>query len=190
MSKIGCGLQRHSRIDFQIRSVRDISSDTPDENLLLKIGLDEDGGFLKVCLSLVLLDDSEQSSMKRRRSLSESPCTPFKDSGVKRLLLLAVVPSVQENYENLLKLLINLGLHTFEELYIASDLKLTNFLLGIMAHGATHPCAWCDSRKGSLHLDGNPRTFETLKTSFWEYMDDRRRKQKEKTSAMWCILPL
>ena len=164
----------------KIRTERNISSDTPDENLLLKIGLDGSGGFLKVCLSLVLLDDNEQSSMKRRRSFCESPCTYFKDSGVKRLLLLAVAPSVQENYENLLKLWINLGLHTFEEeLYIASDLKLTNILLGLMAHGATHPCAWCDSRKGSLHLDGNPRTFETLKTSFWEYMDDGRKKESE-----------
>lgn len=153
-----------------ITSVCEIRRYHTNDNILVKIGIDGGRGFLKMCLSVFPLISAQ-----------ESHCKVFKSSGVKCIFLLAIAPEVQENYENLLKLWTSLSLHNLEtEFTIATDLKLCNLLLGLQAHGATHPCCWCNSTKGNLHLEGTSRTLANLNENFWGWLDDGRKLVKAK----------
>ena len=49
-----------------------------------------------------------------------------------------------------------------------------------MPHGATHPCRWCDAKKGSFQFEGNTRTFQGLQDHFWNYVDAGREKKQAK----------
>ena len=66
----------------------------PEENALVRIGIDGGGGFLKACLSVFDLVEFKQ------------PCTGkhqgerFRDSGVKMVLIIGIVPDIEENYPN------------------------------------------------------------------------------------------
>ena len=72
---------------------RNASSDTP---AVVKLGIDGGGSFLKVCVNIVRCDaDDPERRMKGACS------TRFQDSGVKKLLILAIVENVIENYDNL-----------------------------------------------------------------------------------------
>jgi hypothetical protein len=137
-----------------------------DMDILIRIGIDGGQGFLKVCVSLFSLNGSSAKS--------------FKDSSVQRIFILAIAPNIQENYENLLKLWVTLNLHNMQrEFTIATDLKLCNILLGLMSHGSCHPCCWCSINKDSLHLQGENRTFESMRKDFWKWTDDGKRKREK-----------
>ena len=160
----------------KITTSRGYTSDT-----LIKIGIDGGGGFFKISLSVVQLDAIDAQSDKRRRCYAESPASQIQESSVKRLMLLAVVPEIQENYCNLLKLWTILDINQLEkDFVISADLKICNILLGLMPHGATHPCCWCDAKKGSLQFEGNTRTFQGLQDHFWNYVDAGREKKQAK----------
>lgn len=62
---------------------------------------------------------------------------------------------------------------TIHEKVIATDLKLVNILLGLMAHGSSHPCIWCDSKKDRLHEAGALRTIGNIHEKFWRWYDSR-----------------
>ena len=57
----------------------------------------------------------------------------FKDSGVKRVFLVAAVPYVPENYQNVKKLWLNLKFQNLDSRFtIPTDLNICNILLGMM----------------------------------------------------------
>ena len=117
-------------------------------SMLIRIGIDGGGGFMKICLSIF---DILQPISNKGKTLAKK----FKDSGVKKVFLLAIVPNIPENYWNVKKLWIETGLHTLQRDYtIATDLKLCNILLGLMSHSSLHPCCWCDIDKHNLALEG------------------------------------
>ena len=64
--------------------------------LLIKIGIDRGDGFLKFCTSAL---DNDNLVSKNESGLSKN----FKDSGVKKTFLIAVVPDVPQNYVNVKK---------------------------------------------------------------------------------------
>ena len=114
-------------------------------NLLVEIGMDGVGGFMKICLSLFDVEEDARQVGKK-----------FKDSGVEKLFILAIAPSVQENYENVKLMWISAGLHSFSKKFsLANDLQLANIFLGIMGHGSLHSCCWCDIEKSCLKNLGN-----------------------------------
>lgn len=142
--------------------------DVADDDILIRVGIDGGGGFFKVCLSIFPLQQQRSAA-------------GFKDSGVKRVFLLAIAPSIQENYHNLQKIWVSLGMNSLQRKYvIATDLKLSNMLLGLMAHGALHPCCWCEIDKNNLHEKGTARTMENLQQHFWDYMESGRNATKAK----------
>lgn len=49
---------------------------------------------------------------------------------------------------------------------IISDLKLCNIITGLMAHGAQHPCCWCDVSKANFFEKGEERTIGNIKENF------------------------
>ena len=154
------------------------------DHALIRIGLDGGGGFVKVILSVFDLDEHADPAR-----LSGS--TKFKDSGVKKAFIIGIVPNITENYFNMKKIWINLGLLRFNrDFTIATDLKLCNILLGLMSHSSTHPCCWCDIQKGKLKNKGVLRTLESLGELFWKFYESQATKKEAKNFGNVIHLPM
>ena len=62
----------------------------------------------------------------------------------KKLLLLACVPGIIENYHNIQKLLSHIDFSVFaDKIRYAMDLKMANILTGQQGHSSTFPCHHC-----------------------------------------------
>ena len=96
-------------------------------NHLVKFGMDGGGGLLKVVCSIVTQPDINNNDS----SSSVLAGTQFLDTGVKKLLLLAVAPAVPETYVVMARLLGELRLQDVGGLHIAADLKMANIVLGL-----------------------------------------------------------
>lgn len=111
------------------------------KELLLKIGIDGGGGFLKITLSMVQKEADECSTTREKG---------FKSTGVKKLLLLAIVPGVPEKYANIEQIWTSLLELDRIDAVISGDLKIINLLLGIMGHSSSYPCPYCFAPKSFL----------------------------------------
>jgi hypothetical protein len=130
---------------------------------LVRIGADGGGGFLKICLNLI--------DMTPPKSPTASPeakkQSVFKDSGVKKLIVLAIMQDTQERYENIKEILGVLHLKDID-FSVAADMKLINIVIGIQSYGSTYPCAWCEST-GTLTTDGQERTLGRIRQQVAAY---------------------
>ena len=100
-----------------------------DDNLLIKLGLDSGRGFLKLCMTMEELEDSEEFVLDQKKKLTHQQ--KFKDGGVKRLFILAIVENCMENYHNVSVLMNIVGVNTLSfSKSITVDLKMDNLLLG------------------------------------------------------------
>ena len=141
------------------------------DSVLIRIGIDGGGGFLKICLSIFDINDSFSN-------VQSGVSNKFKESGVKKIFLIASVPNLPENYVNVKKLWINLCLLNLDKRFtVATDLKLCNILLGMMSHGSMHPCCWCDIKKGNLNKNGKQRTILHLMSLFWNFWESQAEKK-------------
>ena len=123
---------------LQKRSLRNSKS------LLVKVGIDAGGGFLKISMSLFEMDILVSAN---KVGLSKK----FKHSGVKKVFLIAAVSNAPENDQNVKKLWLNLGLENLDRRFaIVTDLKLCNILLGMMPHSCCHFCYWCNLEKSDF----------------------------------------
>ena len=117
------------------------------------------------CLSIFEVDDP---SPKYRSSLTKK----FLESGVKRLFITDLAPNISEDYVNLKRLWINSGISFLRRKYtIATDLKLTNIILGMISHSSCHPRCWCETSKNSLDQKGKQRTFKSLMNLFFDFFE-------------------
>ena len=71
-------------------------------SVLIKIGIDGSGGFLKICHSVFDIDDPIP---KINGALSKT----FLESGVKKIFIIGLVPHVSEDYVNIKQLWMNCG---------------------------------------------------------------------------------
>ena len=101
---------------------------------LIKIGMDGGGGSLKFCLNVI-----NQQGIETQKSKSK-----FLDSGVKKLLIIAITFEVQELYENIQAILRILKIQNLDFI-IACGLKLANVLCGLQSHASKFPCTWCEA---------------------------------------------
>ena len=109
---------------------------------LIRISIDGGGGFFKVCLSIFDIDNPYQNTS------SSSMSKRFKDSGVKRIFVIGIVPKVSEYYVNVKGFWISIGIQALQKKYtVATDLKLCNITFGMMSHSSCHPYAWGDVAK-------------------------------------------
>ena len=91
-----------------------------DENLIIRIGIDGAGGFLKICMSVF---DKNDPVPNAKSGVSYK----FKESGVNKLFLLAIVSDVPQKYVNVKRIWTALGLQTLQKRFtIATDLELCN----------------------------------------------------------------
>ena len=103
-----------------------------------KIGMDGGGGFLKVCLNIVESDEHSPTASPLKKKAAMFKCT-----GVKKLLIIGLIQNTSENYDNVRELLNVLDIRNID-FCIATDLKLSNILIGIQGHSSTFPCTWCE----------------------------------------------
>ena len=118
-------------------------------------------------------------------------CKKFKNSRVKKVFIVGIAPKNPENYYNLKKLWLSIGLNSLEYPYtIATDLKLCNTLLGLMSHSSIHPCCLCNVGKYHLNKKGTERTFASICKLLWSYFDAQVDKSKAKDYGNVVHLPL
>ncbi|CAH1113805.1 unnamed protein product [Psylliodes chrysocephalus] len=133
----------------------------------LKFGIDGGGGFLKVCLSIQALQDGNDQKELKRQKYNDGVCAQtFKDTRVKKLFILGIAKSAQENYDNVSEIWKILNINNFS-CTIATDLKLANILLGITSHSSSYPCTWCFSENNNLENVGLRRTIGNC-TNYFE----------------------
>lgn len=140
----------------------------------LKFGIDGGGGFLKVCLSIQSDTDYDLIENEKkciRQSYSDGiRAKKSKNSSVKKLFILALAPSSQENYVNVFQLWEALGINDFKGT-IATDLKLANIIVGIMSHASSFPCCWCYADKYNLGNDGELRYIGSGLKNYMDWCD-------------------
>ena len=86
--------------DFVDYLIRERNLDT--SSMILKIGVDGSGGFLKV--TLLAFDFSDSNSK-------------FMNSGARKCFLIGIVPCVSENYINVKRLWVNIGIDRLQHEY-------------------------------------------------------------------------
>ncbi len=109
------------------------------------LGLDGGGGFLKLCLNIITNDRTPTQPPVSKKPVCGNR---FRDSGVKKLLIVGILPGVEENYHNVTTLLDTVKFNTTTVPFsLATDVKLANILCGTMQHSSVHPCCWCEISK-------------------------------------------
>ena len=132
---------------------------------LVKLSLDNGGGFFKISLSLLDIseddDDPPQSSKQPfgTRRLS---------SGVNRIFVVGIVQEITENYTNISKILGHLAIHKIQFIFTA-DLKAVNIICGIQSHSSKHPCCYCDIDSENLISCGKDRTFGSIRSNAQQF---------------------
>ena len=66
----------------------------------LEVGIDGGGGFFKVCLNFKSRNVITPEEKSKRSCSDEAFAFEFKDSGVNKLLILAIVKDICENNHN------------------------------------------------------------------------------------------
>ena len=95
-------------------------------NHFIKLGMDGGGGMMKVTCNIIENEDSNNNKEARASTSASS-----RDTGVKRLLLLAVAPGMPETYQLMSELLQHIRLSDIGGLIVASDLKMANIVCGL-----------------------------------------------------------
>ncbi len=187
MKQVVCTKDAKGLMDF-IKSERRVNS------CRAHFGLDGGGGFLKLCLNVI-----EEPRTPSQSPVAKKPpagASRFLDSGVKKLLVVAIVANVQENYHNVKTLLdaSNIPISSLQ-FSLGTDMKLANILCGIMQHSSVHPCCWCEiSREYSITPETVPkrRTLGRIREFVRRYKECLRTGKKVRPQDFFnCIeMPL
>jgi len=164
----------------RVSKIRDHDIDIPK---LFKLGVDGGRGSLKCSLSLLFPDDDvfnpATNGERSRRLYGLGSSQHFSNNGVKRLLLLAVVPESKEDYDILAKFLANLNLEP-GLFHLCADLKVINISVGIMSHSARYPCPFCHWQKDSKMPSDTMRSFEGIREWHKKWNDSGAKPDKLK----------
>ncbi|PAA83701.1 hypothetical protein BOX15_Mlig016295g3 [Macrostomum lignano] len=112
------------------------SRGTAEMHQRVKLAIDGGGNSLKVCVSV---------TVDGRGCTSSAQFNRFMDSGVKKILILALVEDVKECYQNVSVLMSTIDISSIN-FTLACDFKLANIISGIQSHSSSHPCLYCEGR--------------------------------------------
>ena len=162
-----------------------------DSELFTKVGIDGGGGFLKVCLMVDQVGPVRESEPRPKQTFSYEKGAfqkKLKFSGVKKLMVVAIVQNVCENFDNT-KILLDLTNLNAISFVSSVDMKMANCLLGLGTAASSYPCPWCEQPKSSFQKDyqgGHQlRTFAAIKSEALRYQEavKRHRGQTKLSSA-------
>ena len=141
-------------------------NDMEEEKTMLKIGIDDGQGFLKICILFINKEKNEAAN------------------SVKDVALLSAAPQVKESYDNL-HVLWELVRMNEVKMKLAADLKVNNLVLGIQSHSSCHSCYICNSRnpfeKGKDWPKGEERTLGKIRENVraWRNAGSKPSKSKD-----------
>ena len=141
-------------------------------------------GHLKMTLTLYdpenLLPATDTSRISRKDGIGSG--SSYRMTGVRKILLLAITPKVNESYHNVRVLLEKVKIN--ELLYkFTGDLKLYNIVAGIMSASSLCPCVYCEAKRegGQWEVGARMRTFGNIMENFqdWSRAGSKSAKAKE-----------
>ena len=133
----------HSLIDLSVNV--QVSRNLGD-SVILTLGIDGGGSFLKVSFTHIELEKNELEPQCPVQKLT-SPLSA-KATSVKQQMLVALSQDTPETYQNVKQIFGLIKIHEkslLDSLVISCDLKLANILCGIQSHSGKHPCCWCEA---------------------------------------------
>lgn len=123
---------------------------------------------MKGCLSMQSIENDSEQDTHLQRCQEPRGSKQILDSGVKKLFILGIAQSCQENYENASSLWSAIDINKFDGT-VSTDLKLANILIGIMGHSSMSPCTWYIAEKGKLNEKSTLRTIGNISKSYSEW---------------------
>lgn len=172
-------------LDSYVRAVVDARGYSPDAVQVI-CGLDNGQKFNKIGF-IVRNKNIEVESTGRKERGDELFSDVFKDSGVKRLHLAAVIPACPENYHNQKAMLEALGMEGLEW-GTTVDLKMSLCLLGKSMGQLTFGCPYCDMAKPYREPDYNLLTLGRLVELHEAYVQAGERR-KDQAKFQNCVFP-
>lgn len=128
------------------------------ENANLKLGIDGGGGFVKFSLSLYESDVVESSHGSTWNK-------GFLNTGVKRIIIIAIIPEMKETYKNVSQIFNLLNLLSLDKKYtLALDMKMANIVAGIQSHACSYPCIYCICPKTEFSKMSSSCILRTLES--------------------------
>ena len=102
---------------------------------------------------------SPPKSKPKKWSYADGACSnQLKDSGVRRLMIIGIVESINESYQNLKMLTELLNINALKNLdgaiySNAFDMKVANAFFGISTATSSCPCVWCQMKRALFSDD-------------------------------------
>ena len=124
-----------------LMEIRDIDPD--DEEVLF--GFDDGQGSLKLMMLIQKLEDHNEPEKKRPKYIDGVFAQSFKNTSVKKLMIMACVPNCQEHYENVKQILEQVDLSGVD-MSESADIKMVLTQLGKQGASSTHNCILGDGK--------------------------------------------
>lgn len=180
-------------INKLVITVKDKRGFDISNSIRLQIGIDGGGGFLKFCLTITETTDffeEESTGPIREKYKNGVAAKIFKNTGVKKIIIIAIAPNVQENHFNISLIWNLLELNKLISATFSLDLKLANIVTGLMAHSSSFPCTWCEVNKNDLQSEGQPRTFDSVERFSKEFQNAGSKKSQAKNFKCCIASPI
>ena len=118
---------------------------------------------------LIVKNKKESEPVKKKSKYADGiSASKFKLNGVKKLLIVSILPHVQETYPNLMLMLNELDLSGID-MTLCADIKLLLTFEGKQAASCTHNCTICDGKSPWLEK-AKLMTVGDLKNYFKEFV--------------------
>ena len=169
--------------------------------VLSKFGTDVGKGKLKCGLSIIEEAELDCDSPPKKRAKYEDGIAPalHKSTSANMMQIVAMVPSIQETYNNLKIILDNLpGLNQLEVIH-SHDLKVIAIMTGIQTASSTYPCPYClwifretekQKRKSKPKKQATLRTFGMIRDEYRKWKRSGGDKKSAKKFFNCIELPL
>ena len=121
--------------------------DLNPDRIQVQLGLDGGQGILKVCMLIYEQIDNCHSVEADRKRLKYSDGVSGRQAkltSVKKLMVVAAAPGVQETWQNIKSILEQLQIFSINSCVISFDMKVQLILCGKQTAASKHPCPYCE----------------------------------------------
>ena len=125
-------------------------------------------------------DDNEEDELNEESDMTYA--TKFKDFGVRKVFILAIVAKAPETYRNMRVIIQKTQLNKLDNFRLVADLKLLNIILGFGTHSSQVPCPYgqCFKNKDGTWYKGCNRTLQTILENFTKWIEDGGKENRRK----------